>query len=142
MDRTPDGAWYANGGRIIFPLGCAGCPGPLDLPYRIGTNPDVPRPVLIVPANSGASPVSLKTTIPESYDPNALWRTDGYTEWVETPLYTGWAMVSEQWEGPCVHEKWWFAPDLGLVKVAPLASGDYIAECQGLDPKITMVRVQ
>ncbi len=39
-------------------------------------------------------------------------------------------------------EKWGFAPNLGLVKVAPLACGDHFAECQGLDPKLTMARVQ
>lgn len=142
LERMPEGSWYCSGMHIIFPSGCAGCPGPVDLDFTLIPNPGVPRPYLIVPARSGASPVSMQTTVYETYDPNALWRTDSYTEWVDTPIYAGWAMVSEQWEGPCVHEKWWFAPGLGMVKVAPLASGDYPDECRGLDPQLTMVRVQ
>jgi len=57
------------------------------------------------------------------------WQTNMYVE-------NGF-LVSEQWEGPCVHEKWWFKPGVGLWKVAPLDEGN----CQPLDPMLTMERV-
>ena len=55
-------------------------------------------------------------------------------EAITTDSYSGMAMVSEQWEGPCfdisgkdhvqpgcTHEKWYFAPGVGLVKVQVFA---------------------
>lgn len=59
------------------------------------------------------------------------WRTESYIQNVQTPSYNGPALISEQWEGPCfdstgtveqdqpgcTHEKWSFAPAVGLVKV-------------------------
>src|SRR5581483_2856934 len=57
------------------------------------------------------------------------WRTDSYITNICIPFnqWCGNVLVSEQWEacdtttwngtGGCVHEKWYFAPRLGLVKV-------------------------
>ncbi|HEV2992017.1 MAG TPA: hypothetical protein VG759_26505 [Candidatus Angelobacter sp.] len=71
------------------------------------------------------------------------WNTWSYTANVSTPAYSGPAMVSEQFEGACindvndcVHEKWFFAPNLGLVQVIPIASGTAL-----LDPNLTMSRM-
>ena len=73
------------------------------------------------------------------------WRTDAYVENVKTPAYSGPALVSEQWEGPCfpmhsacTHERWYFAPGLGLVKVAPLAIGSGQDDA---DPLLAMERL-
>jgi hypothetical protein len=67
---------------------------------------------------------------------------------VTTPIYSGNASVSEQWENcnadhtnaGCGHEKWWFAPELGLVKVWQINSGS--GHDGDEDPKITMLRVK
>lgn len=54
------------------------------------------------------------------------WKSSFYESFVSTPIYSGWAMVSEQWEncddpqfaGGCgAHEKWYFAPHVGLVEI-------------------------
>lgn len=134
LEKTPDGAWFATGGHVIFPL------ANVDSFYTLGDNNGRPRPALIIPAKTVTSLISYQTTFWTSSDPNTLWRTDSYEEWISTPVYSGWSMVSEQWEGKCTHEKWWFAPGFGMVKVAPLAQGDTV--CQDLDPKLTMVRVR
>jgi hypothetical protein len=76
------------------------------------------------------------------------WRTEFYLEDVDTPIYSGLAAVSEQRENcnatftnpGCGHEKWWFAPGLGLVKVWQINSSDGIEG--DLDTKLIMVRVK
>ena len=78
----------------------------------------------------------------------AQWRTEFYIEDVSTPIYSGPAAVSEQRENcnatftnaGCGHEKWWFAPGLGLVKVWQINSTSGVEG--DLDPKLTMVRVK
>jgi hypothetical protein len=69
-----------------------------------------------------------------------FWSTDSYIEQVTTPVYSGPALVSDQREGTCGHEKWYFAPGLGLVKVQPM--NDSSAGCVAEDPALTMSRVQ
>lgn len=69
------------------------------------------------------------------------WRTASYTEDVVTPIYSGSALVSEQWENcpdVCVHEKWYFAQNLGLVKVEQLAAG---STTDNADPNLYMDRI-
>lgn len=52
------------------------------------------------------------------------WKSSFYESTVDTPVYKGWAIVSEQWEN-CVqfppecgaHEKWYFVPGVGLVEI-------------------------
>ena len=52
------------------------------------------------------------------------WKSSFYESTVSTPIYSGWAMVSEQTENcanPAVfcgaHERWYFAPGIGLVMI-------------------------
>jgi hypothetical protein len=45
---------------------------------------------------------------------------------VQTPIYTGPAIVSEQFEGQCGHELWYFAPGFGLVKIESPYDGGQI----------------
>jgi hypothetical protein len=76
------------------------------------------------------------------------WRTEYYMEDVKTAIYAGPASVSEQWENcnathtnaGCGHEKWWFAPGFGLVKVWQINSGS--GHDGDEDPTITMIRVR
>jgi hypothetical protein len=57
------------------------------------------------------------------------WTSKLYVETVETPAYSGPAVVNEEFEGcsssaqetpdsvACAHEKWYFAPGIGLVEI-------------------------
>jgi hypothetical protein len=61
--------------------------------------------------------------------PLLRWTSKIYAERVETPAYTGPAVVNEEFEGcssaaeetadshSCPHEKWYFAPGVGLVEI-------------------------
>lgn len=128
LERTADGSWYSTGGRIIMPQGCPWavpwCAGPVDVTYTVPSDPGMPRPYLIL-ADSGVTDL---TTYPNP-DPGTLWQTLMYME--------DGMLLSDQREGPCLHEKWYFAVGQGLVKVVPLDDGD----CKGLDPKLTMERI-
>jgi hypothetical protein len=88
-------------------------------------------------------------SIESSVGPTSIgWRTDSSIELVSTPVYSGPALVSEQWEsfsGPCfppgqqgcAHEKWYFAPRIGLVRVVPIDTGSGTAA----DPNLVLVRI-
>lgn len=68
---------------------------------------------------------------PASYYAEVQWETDFYVANVSTPAYSGPAVVSEQFEGngsTPVHEKWYFAPNIGLVQVDSYLSGGDPAE--------------
>jgi hypothetical protein len=54
--------------------------------------------------------------------PETSWTSNFYWEQVSTPAYTGTALVNDQLEGGTVHEKWYFAPGLGLVEIESLTS--------------------
>ncbi|HEY2234166.1 MAG TPA: hypothetical protein VGK01_11900 [Candidatus Angelobacter sp.] len=130
------GQWYSPDFRVIFPSGCpySWCgTGPVDVTIINTTTPGMPRPYLII-GNSGTT---LNTSFTDFGTPNTRWETKAYTEQVDTPVFSGFALVSEQWEGPCTHEKWYFAPGKGLIKVIPADLGN----CQPADPLLTMVRV-
>jgi hypothetical protein len=57
------------------------------------------------------------------------WTSKLYVETVDTPAYSGPAVVNEEFEGcasaaqetpdsvACAHEKWYFAPRIGLVEI-------------------------
>ena len=128
--------WYSPDFRVLFPQGCpyswCGTP-PIDMTFVNTTDPGKPRPYLII-ADSGTT---LDTSFNDFGTPNTRWKTLGYVENVTTLFYSGPALVSEQWEGLCTHEKWYFAPGLGLIEVIPFDGGD----CKGLDPLLTMERV-
>lgn len=115
--------------------------------------PGMPTPYLIVPVSGQTGKVDSVVTAYRRWDEmntfdydsivsgspaaEVTWRTDSYVENVSTPVYSGPALVSEQWEGPCTHEKWYFAPGHGLVKVIPLDQGN----CAGADLNLTMLRI-
>lgn len=163
LHQEADGSWRSTASLISFPQSCPFCvggwtQGTLDALSVQGQ----PLPYLIVPpiATQG-SVVSVQTQYRASWDLTqqtlaclsdpgpasaVAWRTDSYIEQVSTPVYTGPAMVSEQWEGPCsasqpgcAHEKWYFAPSWGLVKVIPLDIGTGRDDA---DPQLAMERVQ
>lgn len=166
LHQQADGSWSSTASLINFPQSCAFCTSPPNwktLTSDIRAIPGQPIPYGIIPASASTS---AKTIIDTSYQSHTLfngpepdfsdvsisqpanpplpWRNSFYIENVSTPVYSGPAIVSEQWEGPCfpimqpgcAHEKWYFAPNLGMVKVVPIniGAGD------NADPKLTMVR--
>jgi hypothetical protein len=145
LERDSTGAWYSTGGVDSMPVGCNWCDSPfVNMRYPVVTKDGYPRPYLILPAKADYSyDTVLDDTIPWGQGvlktfPNTTWKTSSYMEYVSTPVFKGFAYVSDQWEGTCVHEKWYFAPGLGLVKVVPFIEGS----CEWkIDPNVTMVRV-
>lgn len=128
--------WYSPDFRVLFPLGCPyiWCgTGPVDATFTNTTTPGLPRPYLII-ANSG---MTLNTTFTDFGTSNTRWETKAYVEQINLPVFSGFALVSEQWEGPCAHEKWYFAPGKGLIKVIP----EDIGNCQDADPLLAMERI-
>lgn len=114
LEKDGQGNWYSTGGHIIAPFGAPWDATLMDLTYSVAGDPGMPRPYLIIHADTTAP--GLETTFPDP-DPGTRWGTHTGIEYVETPIYRGLALISDQFEGICVHEKWYFAPDLGLVKV-------------------------
>lgn len=121
-----DGRWYSTGGHISAPYGFPwdSTHTPQDFEYAVTGDPGMPRPYLIL-ADSGTVD---DTTFPD-FDAHTHWLTRMYVENGE--------LISEQWEGPCVHEKWHFAIGHGLVKVEPLDDGS----CVPADPRLIMTRI-
>lgn len=145
LEKDSTGAWYSTGGVVNEPLGFQGSLGPIDMQrYPVVTKAGQNRPYLILPSDSSFPGY---TAIFDDEFPIAdgvlniamdvHWQTFSGVEFVSTPVYTGMAYVSDQWEGVCIHEKWWFAPGIGMVKVAPLFEG----ACTLEDPDETMVRI-
>jgi hypothetical protein len=157
LEQDTTGAWYSTGGHITAPYGYPWevTPVPHDFTYDIATNPGMPRPYLIIPAQSSAVTVSMITTFFDTQGPNTPWETDSVTASVSTPVYSGWAMDSIQTEGGvlidpvtikcstddaktgCAHESWLMGADgRGLQKVIPFTAGG-----PPLDPLQTLIRV-
>lgn len=150
----PDGSWTSPASLFYFPT---------QLPDYMNGNhmqtsnfvqvPGMPIPYTIIPASATTGTTVSVPTQYDRYDaPNSYtfdsivsgapaarvdWKTTSYIENVSTPVYSGPALVSEQFEAACIHEKWYFAPGFGLVKVIPLDNGS----CTPGDPNLTMVRV-
>jgi hypothetical protein len=170
LHQEPDSSWRSTASVISFPRSCAYCTGGwTKATWNILDNPaGVPAPYQIIPptlrrgdhlafdthadAMGGTGVFSLGCLVPDGQlvalpGHGEQWRTEYYLEDVETPVYSGTAAVSEQWENcnathtnpGCGHEKWWFAPGLGLVKVWQINSGSGREGDE--DPRITMVRV-
>jgi len=137
---------------------------PLLLTQNVERSGDGKIPYLIIPRSASAGSIVSDDTsyisfivfgsmtwesIESSVEPTSIsWRTDSSIELVSTPVYSGPALVSEQWEsfsGPCfpsgqrgcAHEKWYFAPRIGLVRVVPIDTGTGTAT----DPNLVMVRI-
>jgi hypothetical protein len=126
LERDSSGAWYSTGGHIVAPFGFPwdATHTPQDFTYTTVGIQGHPRPYLIL-ADSG---ITDDTVFPD-ITAETRWKTMTYTE--------NGMLVSEQWEGPCIHEKWYFAIGRGLVKVIPFDNGG----CSTLDPLETMERV-
>lgn len=148
LHQESDGGWTA---RHMF-MSCTLCvPG-----HTAGTLDVVPGPggYTIVPAQDGLSlnavyqPFWQYDVLTWDSGINSLvpgtipWRTDSYVENVVTPVYSGPTLVSEQWENcpdVCIHEKWNFAPGMGLVRIRQL---DNASGLDDADPKLWMDRIQ
>lgn len=127
LDVDATGAWYSTGGHIIAPFGFPwdATHTPQDFTYAAVGIPGHPRPYLII----GDSGTNVDTVFPGDGLAQTRWKTSTYTE--------NGMLVSEQWEGQCIHEKWYFAIGRGLVKVIPYDNGS----CTGLDTLLTMERI-
>jgi hypothetical protein len=150
----PDGSWTSPASLFYFPTQL---PDYMNGHHTQTSNfvqvPGMPIPYTIVPASATTG---VTNSVPTQYDrwdaPDAYtfdsivsgspaarvrWQTTSYIEDVSTPVYSGPALVSEQFESACIHEKWYFAPGHGLVKVIPLDNGS----CTPTDPMQTMERI-
>lgn len=128
LERDASGRWYSTGGRISFPEGAPWdrpAPVPREFDYAVEGDPGMPRPYLIL-AESG---FEVNTTFPDDPGPHTRWRTRMYSE--------AGMLVSEQWEGEFVHERWWFEPGRGMVRVEPLDLGNG----KPADSRLVMTRV-
>jgi hypothetical protein len=154
LSPQPDGSWVSMASLFYFPTQVPDyMNGHHSLTADFVQVPGMPVPYTIIPASATTG---VTTSVPTEYDrydkydvltfdsvisgaPTARvpWRTDSYIENVSTPVYTGPALVSEQFESTCIHEKWYFAPGHGLVKVIPLDNGS----CTPSDPNLTLVKI-
>jgi len=130
LEQDSTGAWYSTGGHIIAPYGYPwdSTHAPQDFTYTLAIDPPRPRPYLIIPAQSGANTVVMKTTFADTQGPNTPWETDSLTASISTPVYTGWSMESHQIEGDCnpscADEAWFFAANgMGMVQVTVYNTG-------------------
>lgn len=120
LERDETGAWYSTGGVVNEP-------GIVMTRYVVTQKAGQPRPYLILPARADFSYTAIfDDQLPSGTDAYIIakdteWKTSGYMEDVVTPVYSGPAYVSDQFEGPCIHEKWYFAPKIGMVKILPVA---------------------
>lgn len=127
----------------IFPQSCPWCNGVTEETINWRPVDGEPLPYVIVPASIRrgqvikmpthyqgyiAADVNTDDCVAESqnYYAKVRWETVFYVADVDTPAYKGLTVVSEQFEGngdPPVHEKWHFAPGLGLVQVDSYLTG-------------------
>ncbi|MBZ5504655.1 MAG: hypothetical protein LAO78_04120 [Acidobacteriia bacterium] len=149
LHQNPDGSWRSSASLINMPQGCPWCPpGPYIVSSDVfDAQPGMPLPYLIAPpdtlgvvqdglfnetrVNYTSEPgLSFNCNIPSAAPlvgpkDGEYWRTDFYQSSVTTPVYSGPAIVSDQYEGICGHERWYFAPNLGLVKIeSPYDGGE------------------
>lgn len=149
-----DGSWVSPASLFSFPTQIPDyMNGHRTLTADFVQVPGMPVPYTIIPATATTGKT---TSVPTQYDrfdsfdvlsfdsivsgpavARVRWQTDSYIENVSTPIYSGPALVSEQFESSCIHEKWYFAPGHGLVKVIPLDNGS----CTPGDPNLTMERI-
>lgn len=143
LHQNPDGSWRSTASLINEPLGST-FNGPLVATYDVIDNqPGMPMPYMIAPPDTatgdnfinetratsiGGDSLTFSCEIPAGFPltgPNdgGYFRTDFYLAQVRTPLYSGAAIVSDQYEGACGHERWYFAPGLGIVEIESLNDG-------------------
>lgn len=145
---NPDGSGRFISNLINFPLGCPWCgSGPLIFTGEIiEDTPDLPPPYLVSPPDTSSSDHFVNETRSASTNDPGLtynctipadepltdskggeyWRTDFYLAEVQTPAYSGPTILSDQFEGTCGHERWYFAPGMGIVQIDSLNDGGAI----------------
>ena len=133
-----DGSWNSILNLSNFPDGQAPSTTPLIETQEVQPNEPGKLPYILIPA-SGSISVSTayinyidltQLTFNSIVDPAhqspffpvVPWTTNGMIAQVDTPIYKGPALVSDQHEG-VVNEKWYFAPGLGLVEIQPIHGG-------------------
>lgn len=143
-----DGSGRFISNLINFPLGCPWCGNaPLIITGEIIDNtPDMPLPYLISPPDTSTADHVINETRVSALNVQGLtyncaipadqpladskggeyWRTDFYLAEVQTPAYSGPAIVSDQFEDVCGHERWYFAPGMGIVQIDSLNDGGAI----------------
>lgn len=154
LHKPPDGSWIHDHMLIKVPESCSYCNGTTSYTDDVAGAPGDATPYLIVPSGTGdvqtqyvhwrtIDVLTWQSVITGEASTPLYCRTRSYKENVSTPFFTGQALVSEQWELcstdaiGCDHEKWYFAPGLGLVKVQPFDIGEGGA---AYDPKQDMIR--
>jgi hypothetical protein len=169
-----DGSARSTSSVINLRNGCPWCGPdgkPSTAPYIatwqvVDTQPGMAKPYMITPptistgdhfiyetrvcaAGGPGLTYDAATPAPALCGPNdgEYWRTDFYIANVSTPVYTGPAIVSDQFEGMCGHELWYFAPGFGIVKIESPYDGGEIKHDQRCidwlthDPKLTIERI-
>jgi hypothetical protein len=134
----PDGSWNSIMNLSNFPAGQA--PGTTPFVETQQVQPSEPGklPYILIPANGSTSVstsylnyIDLTQLTYNSivspgnlspFFPTVPWTTNGQIAQVDTPIYKGPALVSDQHEG-IVNERWYFAPGLGLVQIQPVHGG-------------------
>jgi len=166
LHQQADTSWTSTASLISFQESCVFCNDPPHWTSLTANSRPVagkPIPYAIIPASvtsgttntidtmydlhmafNNAEPDFSDITLTQPSISQVPWHNSFYIENVALPIYAGPAIVSEQWEGPCfpdmqpgcAHEKWYFAPAVGLVLVMPLniGAGD------NADPQLTMFR--
>lgn len=160
MLQLPDGGWRGVADIPTMPQSCPWCSGHTAQTINMHETPGSAEPYQIIPGSASEGTI---TKIPANFDwwvlwdvnttdditanPSATdmgirtWESDFSVEHVDTPLYSGPAIVSHQIEGtcgqvPCNEEKWYFAPGVGLVEIQPLGQVP-----TATDPNLTIKRV-
>lgn len=147
LHQNSDGSWRSTASLINEPLGST-FNGPMVVTYDVVDNqPGMPMPYMIAPPDTSTgdrfvnetrsvtfgSPdtITYNCVIPSAFpltgpQDGAYFRTDFYLASVDTPIYKGVAVISDQFEGICGHERWAFAPGLGIVQIESLNDGGAI----------------
>jgi hypothetical protein len=134
LHQDPDGSWRSVQDTPSFPQSCPWCSG--NTSATLDWRPIPGRPIVntVIPAG-----ISKGQTVgaPTAYHLYEAWQTTtleciaapstdkGVQEgmlfqeslvMIDTPVYSGWGMLTDQHEQG-VHEKWYFAPGIGLVEI-------------------------
>jgi hypothetical protein len=147
LHQNSDGSWRSTASLINEPLGST-FNGPLVVTYDVVDNqPEMPMPYMIAPPDTSTGDRFVNETRSDTFvTPDIMtyncgippdfpltgpqegeyFRTDFYLASVDTPIYKGVAVISDQFEGTCGHERWAFAPGLGIVQIESLNDGGEI----------------